>query len=174
MQNGDWLLYSRYCFSNWPNPDKIFVVNTIYQHGTLMQTGIIPEKSFIKVLNLGWLWNRVRLAMNKNQKYFSLPDHQLAETLIFVFGFLGRTKTEYFEILQLWAKFHTAIVSCSRCIWITNSSDYSRVWTANLLNAKNLPNPLGHKSKSNPPMVTFIEINFEHVHHCKKRIKANL
>ena len=32
-----------------------------------------------------------------------------------------------FEILQLRAKFHTAMVSCSRFIWITNSSDNGRV-----------------------------------------------
>ena len=146
VHNSGWLLYSRYCFSNWTNPDKIFVVNTIYKYGTLMQTGIIPEKSFIKVLNLGCLWSKARLAMNKKQKYFSLPDHQLAKTSIFVFGFIGGTKNEYFEILQLRAKFHTAIVSCSRCIWITNFSDYSRVWTANLLHAKKLPNSPGHKS----------------------------
>ena len=31
------------------------------------------------------------------------------------------------EILQLRAKFQTATVSCSRFIWITNSSDYRRL-----------------------------------------------
>ena len=31
------------------------------------------------------------------------------------------------EILQLRAKFQTAMVSCSRFIWITNSSDHRRV-----------------------------------------------
>ena len=29
--------------------------------------------------------------INKKQKYFSLPDHQLAENLLFVFGFNERT-----------------------------------------------------------------------------------
>ena len=33
-----------------------------------------------------------------------------------------------FEILQLRAKFQTAMVSCSRFIRITNSSDHRRVW----------------------------------------------
>ena len=37
------------------------------------------------------------------------------------------------------------MVSCSRFIWITNSSDHGRVWTANLLHTKSLPNPLGHR-----------------------------
>ena len=47
------------------------------------------------------------------------------------------------EILQLRAKFQTAMVSCSRFILITNCSDHRRVWSANLLNTKYLPNPLG-------------------------------
>ena len=50
------------------------------------------------------------------------------------------------EILQLGAKFQTAMVSCSRFIWITNSSDHRRVCTANLLHTKSLPNLLGHKA----------------------------
>ena len=35
-----------------------------------------------------------------------------------------------FEILQLRAKFQTAMMSCSRFIRITNSSDHRMVWTA--------------------------------------------
>ena len=31
------------------------------------------------------------------------------------------------EILQLRAKFQTAMVSCSKCIWITNFSDHRKV-----------------------------------------------
>ena len=63
----------------------------------------------------------------------------------------------------------TSMVTCSRFIWITNSSDWRRVWTANLLHTKKLPNPLGHKANSrlgnyfickirnsNPPVVTGI------------------
>ena len=64
--------------------------------------------------------------------------------------------TKYFQIhfsctkwkLLSWRKHHLggskkntyrkinrfAMVSCSRLIWITNSSDHRRVWTANLLN----------------------------------------
>ena len=53
-----------------------------------------------------------------------------------------KTTTEH----QLRAKFQTAMVSCPRFIWITNSSDHRRVWTANLLHTKSLPNPLGHKA----------------------------
>ena len=33
-----------------------------------------------------------------------------------------------------------------RFIWITNSSDYRRIWTANFLHTNSLPNPLGHKA----------------------------
>ena len=34
----------------------------------------------------------VRLAINKKQNYFWLPDHQFAENLILVFGFYEGTK----------------------------------------------------------------------------------
>ena len=40
---------------------------------------------------------------------------------------------EIVEILQLRAKFQTAMMSCSRVIWITSSTDHRKVWTANLL-----------------------------------------
>ena len=40
------------------------------------------------------------------------------------------------EILQLRAKFQTAVVPCSRFVWIANSSDHRRIWTANLLHTK--------------------------------------
>ena len=51
------------------------------------------RKSFYEnLLNLVYLSSRARLAINKKQNYFSLPDHQLAENLILVFGFYGRTK----------------------------------------------------------------------------------
>ena len=44
------------------------------------------------LLNLAWLWSRAQLAINKKQKYFLLPDHQLAEKLILIFGLQKRTK----------------------------------------------------------------------------------
>ena len=41
------------------------------------------RKSFYKsILNSAWLWSRRWLPINKKQKYFSLPNHQLAENLI--------------------------------------------------------------------------------------------
>ena len=43
-------------------------------------------------------------------------------------------------------EFGTAMVLCPRFIRITNSSDHRRIWTANLLHTKLLPNPLGHKA----------------------------
>ena len=42
----------------------------------------------------------------------------------------------YAEILELRAKFQTAMVSCSRFIWITISSDHRRVKPANLLHTR--------------------------------------
>ena len=39
-----------------------------------------------------------------------------------------------------------AMVLRSRFIWITNSSDHRRVWTANILYTESLPNPLGNKA----------------------------
>ena len=33
----------------------------------------------------------MRLAINKKQNYFSLPDNQLAENLILAFGFYEKT-----------------------------------------------------------------------------------
>ena len=39
------------------------------------------------------------------------------------------------HILQLRFKFKTAMVSCSRFWWITNSSDHRRIWTGNFLHA---------------------------------------
>ena len=50
-------------------------------------------KSFCKsLLNSTYLWSSVQLAINKKQKYFSLPDHQLGENLALVFGFYEKTK----------------------------------------------------------------------------------
>ena len=40
----------------------------------------------------------------------------------------------------------TGMVSCSRFIWITNSSNHRIVWPANLLYKKKLASPLGHKA----------------------------
>ena len=37
------------------------------------------------LLNSIWLCSIARLAINKKQKYLSLPDHQLAENLILAF-----------------------------------------------------------------------------------------
>ena len=48
------------------------------------------------------------------------------------------------------------MVSCLSYIKITNSSDHMRVWTANLLHTKSLPNPLGHKSLPNPLVALWI------------------
>ena len=65
----------------------------------------------------------------------------------------------FVEILQLWAKFQTSMVSWSRFIWITNFSDDRRVWTANLLHAKSLLNQrlcMQEIRSLNPPAVAGI------------------
>ena len=51
------------------------------------------------------------------------------------FGKFIQTQERYVEILQLRAKFQTAIVLCLRFIWITNSSDHRRaLWPNGLGN----------------------------------------
>ena len=53
----------------------------------------VLKKSFHKsLLNLAYFWSRARLAIDKNKQCFSLPDLQLGENLILVFGFCKRTK----------------------------------------------------------------------------------
>ena len=53
------------------------------------------NKSFYKsLLNSASLWSRAWLPINKKQNYFSLPDHQLAENFIRIFGFYESTKKE--------------------------------------------------------------------------------
>ena len=61
-------------------------------------------------------------------------------------GFALWQAENYIEILQLRAKFQTAMVSCSRRVWITNSSDRRRFWAANFLHTEYSPNPLGHEA----------------------------
>ena len=61
----------------------------------LIQTGITCKKSPLKsLLNSTCLWSRVQIAIKKKQKYFLLPDHQLARNCILVFHFLGKDKKE--------------------------------------------------------------------------------
>ena len=69
------------------------------------------------------------------------------------------------------ASYHRiAIVSCSRFIWITNSSDHRRVWTANLLHTK-WPSGLGNYFVCKRfavqtllwPLEFVIQTNLEHV-----------
>ena len=52
------------------------------------------------------------------------------------------------------AKFLTVMVSCSRFIGITNSSDHRKVWTANLLHTK-YPNLLHYDSSSWSMLIYF-------------------
>ena len=68
---------------------------TKFNHGTIIRTGITFRnvikcfRNFVYkgLLNSACLWSGARLAINKKQKYFSLPDHQLSENQIIVFWF---------------------------------------------------------------------------------------
>ena len=50
----------------------------------------------------------------------------------------------------------SAMVSCSRFFWITNSSGHERGWTANLLHTKELPSLLQEIRSSNLCLLTGI------------------
>ena len=50
------------------------------------------KKLYKTWLNLVCIWRRVQLAINKKQKHFSLPDHQLPKSMVFVFGSYERLK----------------------------------------------------------------------------------
>ena len=71
-----------------------------YSHGTIARKEKHVRKSFYKgLLNSAYLWRRVRLAINKTQKYFLLPDHQLL--LNSNFWFLLKDKKRIKANLQL-------------------------------------------------------------------------
>ena len=54
--------------------------------------------------------------------------------------FINNDTYTNFKSLQTHA--NSPMVPCSRIIWITNYSYHRRVWTANFLHMKQLPNPL--------------------------------
>ena len=85
------------------------------------------------MLYAGYIDDTLKIIKKKDINYFLNQFNSFDKNLKFV------------EILQLRAKFETAMVSCSRFIRITNFSDHKRVLTANLLHTKSLPNPLGHQ-----------------------------
>ena len=59
--------------------------------------------------------------------------------------FMKKKKNELIEVFQLRTNFQTVMVSCSRFIWITNSMTHRRIWTANYIYMKLLPNAVDHK-----------------------------
>ena len=66
-----------------------------YSHGIIVQTEITSKKILLKsLLNSEYLWLRVWLAINKTQKYFLLPNQQLAKNFILIFVFSNRTKKD--------------------------------------------------------------------------------
>ena len=52
----------------------------------------MSENSFMKSIEFGMALKMCATLYEKKQKYFSLPDHQLARNLILVFGLYERTK----------------------------------------------------------------------------------
>ena len=68
---------------------KKHLKTTWSNHGTIIRTGITCNRY---LLNSAYLSSRAQLAINKKQNYFSLPDHQLAENVILVFGFYKEAK----------------------------------------------------------------------------------
>ena len=62
------------------------------------------------LLNLRCIQGKVRLNMNKNEKYFSLPNHPLAKNLIIVSGIYERMKGEKIEFVIKFVGIIVAIV----------------------------------------------------------------
>ena len=52
-------------------------------------------------MNSAYLSSRARLAINKKQKYFSLPDYQLLKNFVLVFGFLWKSYLHSRDIVHL-------------------------------------------------------------------------
>ena len=72
----------------------------VADHGTVIREQITCKSTksilnYESLLNLACYWSRAPLAINKKQECFPLPDHQLAENLILVFGFYERAKQGY-------------------------------------------------------------------------------
>ena len=62
-------------------------------------------------------------------------DLQTLKTGLFHMGFSVNWTVMSKTVVKI-SFYITAMVSCSRFIWITNSSDHRRVWTPNLLHTK--------------------------------------
>ena len=93
-----------------------------WNHESIKQTGIRHKKFFYKsLLNSAYLRSRGRYISNKKQNYFSLPDHQLAENLIRIFGFYEKTKRDKNEFVT---KFVGIIVTITQCLL---HSDFSLI-----------------------------------------------
>ena len=74
-----------------------FLLNLNYTHGILTwnyntDMNNMSENSFMKSIEFGMALKMWMTLYEKKQKYFSLPDHQLARNLILVFGLYERTK----------------------------------------------------------------------------------
>ena len=53
----------------------------------------VQENPFI-ILNSTCLWSKVQLGVNNKQKFSSLPEHQLDENSILIFGTYERAKKQ--------------------------------------------------------------------------------
>ena len=64
-------------------------------------------------MNSAYPWSRARLAINKRQNYFSLPDHQLAKDFTLCFWFLWKSHLHSRDILHRHIKPVSVLVSNS-------------------------------------------------------------
>ena len=92
-------------------------------------------RSFRLSSNLTLLWRTWGIWNELKIKFIQVTEKIQVSTLYFA-------DNEKQKFMKKWkrSKFHygliIAMVSCSRIIWITNSSDHRRVWTANLLHTR--------------------------------------
>ena len=81
------------CFSTYFRKLKeIGVLRAIFPDYVISCDYDVTKSFYKSLLNSAYLWGRTGLDINKQQKYFSLPDHLLAENLILIFGLCERTK----------------------------------------------------------------------------------
>ena len=97
-------------------PQKLLKEANIYFYCLLDESRFSDICTIMELKELNWLCKHMKTSEAAN----------LVLQWIFVLNSVHFNKKKYL----------TAMVSCSRFFWITNSSDYRRVWTANVLHSK--------------------------------------
>ena len=101
------MTWTQYFYENFSNQISANILSSISKHGNYKQNLLtycmelqyqqeqhVRKLFYKRLLNFAYLWGRVGLTINKKQKYFSLPGHQLAENLILWFCFKHKTETK--------------------------------------------------------------------------------